>query len=138
VTPPRRAPLTTLALAAAGVAGAAVLAAAPAPPADAARAQYGAKADVQTLAATRVQRRAATLNALVGPNGQRAVVRFQIGPSRRYGRTVAAGAVGARVPFTRVAVRVAGLRRGKLYHFRAVVTNRAGTVRGRDRTFRAR
>lgn len=90
-----------------------------------------------TLDAADVRDAVATLVGTADPNGAATTARFQWGTTTRYGRTTSSvklpagdDAVGVRSP-------VAALAAGRLYHFRLVSTNAAGTTRGRDRTFRA-
>jgi hypothetical protein len=78
---------------------------------------------------------AVTLRALVSARGAATTVVFEYGTTRAYGRRATAHVGGAGRGL--VVVRVAGLKPGATYHFRAVATNAKGRATGADRTFRA-
>jgi hypothetical protein len=77
----------------------------------------------------------ATLRAYVNPRGHATTVRFEYGPTSRYGTATAEQAIGAGNAGVTVSVPVAGLTPNKRYHFRAVATNAAGVTNGARRTF---
>ncbi|HEY4277538.1 MAG TPA: fibronectin type III domain-containing protein [Conexibacter sp.] len=76
-----------------------------------------------------------TLTALVNPNGAATSYRFQFGTTTSYGAETFAASIGAGVQPVPVTVPLSGLQARTTYHFRAVVSNRAGTVVGPDATF---
>jgi hypothetical protein len=82
------------------------------------------------------RRRAATLRALVDPNGGQTSIAFQFGRTRRYGRTLHARALDGEAGSTIVSVRVPKLKRGRVYHFRVIATNGQGRAVTADRRFR--
>jgi len=88
-----------------------------------------------TGAATDVTPTSATVNGTVDPNGRSTVWYFEYGTSTSYGARTAdrnAGSGGSAVSAT---AGLAGLARGRLYHYRLVATSDAGTSRGADQTF---
>jgi len=91
---------------------------------------------VVTTAATNILTNTATLNGTVNPNGVSSTVSFDYGLTIAYGTNIA----GVPSPVTgsspvAVAVNIAGLTPGTLYHFRVNGTNVGGTTNGNDMTF---
>ena len=97
---------------------------------------HAAAPAVTTGGASRTTPTSSTLTGSVDPQGLATRYRFEIGPTTAYGastavvatgdadgRLAATGDVGSLVPDTR-------------YHYRLVASNRDGTRRGADRTFR--
>lgn len=90
-----------------------------------------------TTAAGEVRGAAATLQGTVDPNGAATTTRFQYGLTANYGRTTPIVRLPEGDSPVPVAATIGGLTAGRIYHFRVVSTNAAGTTRGRDRVFRA-
>jgi hypothetical protein len=88
-----------------------------------------------TGSATSVTVSSATLNGSVDPNGRATTWYFQYGTSTSYGSTTPAKSAGSGTTAGSVSAAVAGLRSGRIYHYRLVATSDAGTSRGADRTF---
>ena len=77
-----------------------------------------------------------TLNTKVRPGYGPTVVRFEYGESTSYGlRTYPTESVGNENSDVLASIEVSELQPATTYHFRAVVTNFAGTVLGPDMTF---
>jgi hypothetical protein len=76
-----------------------------------------------------------TLTSLINPNGAATSYRFQFGTTTSYGAETFAAAIPAGVQPVSVSVPLTGLQARTLYHFRAVASNRKGTVVGPDATF---
>ncbi|MDW5598028.1 fibronectin type III domain-containing protein [Conexibacter stalactiti] len=76
-----------------------------------------------------------TLTALVNPGGAAATYRFQFGTTNTYGAETFAASIPAGVQPVAVRIPLNGLQERTTYHFRAVVSNRRGTVVGPDVTF---
>ncbi len=88
-----------------------------------------------TGSATSVSTTSATLNGTIDPNGRATTWYFEYGTSTSYGTKTAEKSAGAGSSTIGVSASVSGLTRGRLYHFRLVATNDAGTSRGADQTF---
>lgn len=88
-----------------------------------------------TGSATDVATSAATLNGIVGPQGEATSAYFVLGTTTAYGLSTATAAAGSGANATAVAARVAGLAPGTTYHYRLVAANATGTSRGADHTF---
>jgi uncharacterized repeat protein (TIGR01451 family) len=90
-----------------------------------------------TGAVTLLGRRSATLSATIDPGPSGAVrYHFDLGRTKRYGRTSAVRSLTGRAQTRVVKTRVTRLAPGTLYHYRIVAQNSVGTSRGQDRTFR--
>jgi hypothetical protein len=76
-----------------------------------------------------------TLTALVNPGGAATTYRFQFGTTNTYGAETFAASIPAGVAPVAVRLPLNGLQERTTYHFRAVVSNRRGTVVGPDATF---
>ena len=76
----------------------------------------------------------ARLNALLNPHGLATSVHFQYGTTPSYGLTTAPQSRTGNA-FQAVGANVSGLTANRLYHFRVVASNAAGTTMGSDRTF---
>ncbi|MCW2855975.1 MAG: hypothetical protein JWR52_1590 [Marmoricola sp.] len=90
---------------------------------------------VETGAATAVQQTRATLTGTVNPAGSATTVNFQYGISAAYGSNTAPVPVGPGTGSIGFHAGLTGLIPGTTYHYRAVATNKNGTVRGFDNTF---
>ncbi len=79
----------------------------------------------------------ATLSARVNAGEAETEYRFEYGPTSAYGQEapVPAGAVVAEFAGGEVTAHAQGLLAGTTYHYRVVLSNSQGTVRGADRTF---
>jgi hypothetical protein len=92
-----------------------------------------------TGAANTITQTTARLNGAVKPNGENTTWHFEYGPTNTYGtNTPEQGPVVAGSGNTSVAVDLANLSPGTVYHYRIVATNASGAVGGRDRTFTTR
>jgi YVTN family beta-propeller protein len=98
----------------------------------------GRRPSLRIRPARRVSATRARLVGRVDPNGAMTRYRFQWGPTRRYGRRSAWQRIGGRAAARTVALVIRRLRPRATYHYRLIATNRFGTVRSRDRTFRTR
>lgn len=83
-----------------------------------------------------VHARRGTVTGTVNPRGAPARYRFQLGRTKRYGRSTRFRPAGSGDRTRRFAATFRRLRPGTLYHYRIVAVNSAGRVVGRDRTFR--
>lgn len=90
---------------------------------------------VATGTATKVTQSTATLRATVNPRDVETSYVFQYGPTKAYGATTPAVAIGKGTSKQAVTADIAGLAPATVYHFRVVATSGAGTSRGGDRTF---
>lgn len=92
---------------------------------------------VATLDATDVDKRTATLNGTINPNGLSTQYRFEYGVTTSYGNSVPVpdASAGSGTATQSVSQSLSGLQRHTTYHFRIVATNSAGTSAGADKTF---
>jgi hypothetical protein len=101
-----------------------------------AKAPVPKKPVVVTGDARNVNQTSATLTGTVNPNGQATSYFFQYGTTTGYGGqtpTISAGAGSANVG---AAAAIGSLAPNTTYHFRLVASYAAGSVAGRDRTFK--
>ena len=100
----------------------------------------GAIPSATTLAATKVDARAATLNGEVNPQDASTSYYFEYGTSTSYGSRApgSAALVGSDASNHSVSRRIAGLKPGTTYHFRIVAVNSSATTFGADRTFKTK
>jgi Ca2+-binding RTX toxin-like protein len=93
---------------------------------------------VSTGSASAVKATTATLNATVNPEGSAATYQFAYGTTTSYGTKVPAspGSAGAGTSAVAVSEALKGLAANTTYHFRIEATNEAGTVPGKDVTFK--
>jgi TonB-dependent SusC/RagA subfamily outer membrane receptor len=92
----------------------------------------------ETNPATKSSPLTAQLNGIVNSRGLSTVVNFEYGPTKDYGKTVAA----AQSPVTGltsslVSANVTGLKAGTNYHYRIIATNDEGTSYGGDLTLKS-
>ena len=94
------------------------------------------KPAVSTGAVADLAAQSATLLGKVNAKGARTAYYFQYGPTKRYGAQTPNGVAGASAGMINVTAGVGGLASFTTYHYRIVATNRNGTTRGADRTFK--
>ncbi|MBV9915471.1 MAG: fibronectin type III domain-containing protein [Solirubrobacterales bacterium] len=88
-----------------------------------------------TRAATKVTYTSATLHGTVNPNGSATSYYFQYGSSRAYGKQSSSRSAGGDTKTHPQSATIAGLLPGRIYHFRIVAHNQAGTSYGADQKF---
>jgi len=92
-----------------------------------------------TKAATGITSYTATLNGLVNAYNLSAVVSFSYGLTSAYGMNIPATPDSITgMTNTDVSANITGLIPDTIYHFRVIATNKDGTVKGHDTTFRTR
>ena len=98
----------------------------------------GAAPTVATEPASAITTEAATLNAVVDPNGSQVTAcTFEYGITPSYGLTAACKpSPGAGQSFVSVSAEVPDLMPEKTYHFRIVATNASGEITGSERSFK--
>src|SRR4029077_9042036 len=89
---------------------------------------------VATSPATLVASSSATLNGSVDPHGLTTNVSFQYGPTTSYGSTPPMQSRTGNT-YLNISANISSLMASRVYHFRIVATNSAGTTFGGDRTF---
>jgi len=90
---------------------------------------------VETLAASAVAEKGATLNGKVNPNGAETKMYFEYGTTASYGSKTSEVNVGSGMTTLEKAEAISGLSANTLYHYRIVATNSSGTSQGVDKTF---
>jgi hypothetical protein len=95
-------------------------------------------ASAVTLAAIRARATAVTLRGLVTANGKPTHYYFQYGPHKSYGHRTKTRSVSRGAVRKLVTVRITGLTRGQVYHFRLVAANQLGRGHGADRKVKTR
>lgn len=93
---------------------------------------------VATGAAADVTAMTATLTGTVDPNGRPTTVVAQIGPTTKYGSQTGAVSAGSGSSAVSVKLAVGALQPLTSYHYRLVATSDAGTVIGKDRSFKTK
>jgi hypothetical protein len=88
-----------------------------------------------TNPATGVTSSAATLNAVVNPNGSATTVRFEWGMTPGYGNTTSPQSIGNGTSAVNVTNTLTALSANQVYHYRVKATNAGGTNYGLDATF---
>lgn len=88
---------------------------------------------VVTEAASEIQRRSATLNGTLNPEGKASEYHYDYGPETSYGKTTAAQSAGSASTAEPAPSEVEGLIPNTLYHFRVVGSNAQGSIVGEDR-----
>jgi len=91
---------------------------------------------VSTGTAVKVTPSTATVRGAVNPRDVETSYAFQYGPTKAYGATTPAVAIGKGTTAKAVSADLAGLAPATIYHFRLVATSGAGTSRGGDRAFK--
>jgi len=94
------------------------------------------KPAVSTGAVADLAAQSATLLGKVNASGARTTYHFQYGPTKRYGAVTPTGVAAARAGTLNITAGLGGLAPFTTYHYRLVATNRNGTTRGTDRTFK--
>lgn len=94
------------------------------------------KPTVATGLAGSITPQSATLTGRVDPGGAKTGYRFEYGTSTKYGKKTERLDAGEGVSPVAAVAGVQTLQSDKTYHFRIVASNRKGTVRGKDRTFK--
>ena len=89
---------------------------------------------VTTNPATLIASFSARLNGSVNPHGLPTTFHFQYGTTTSYGLTTPPQSRSGNTP-QNVSARISGLMANRVYHFRIVASNAAGTRFGGDRTF---
>jgi hypothetical protein len=97
-----------------------------------------APATIVTLSPSSVTAQSAVLNATVNPQGAATTCYFQYGLTANYGSYSSSNSLVATSNPVDVAIPVAGLASGTLYHYCAVAINSSGTTVGQDLTFTPR
>lgn len=106
------------------------------PSIDALRAATGTVDPTASIgAATNVTASAATVNGIVDPAGRRTTYHFEYGPTTAYGSSTPEQTVAANAGPTPVDAVLAALVPGRTYHFKLVVSNRAGSSSSSDASF---
>ncbi|HVC25655.1 MAG TPA: hypothetical protein VND23_07855 [Acidimicrobiales bacterium] len=90
---------------------------------------------VTTRPATAVGDTAATVHAVVDPNGLATVWYVRYGTSTAYGATTSTTGAGSGLAALSVSVALGALRPGTTYHYQAVARNAIGTSYGADMAF---
>jgi hypothetical protein len=90
---------------------------------------------VETLAASSIGEKGATLNGKVNPNGAETKMYFEYGTTTGYGSKTAEVSVGSGSTTLEKAEAIGSLTANTLYHYRIVATNSSGTSQGVDKTF---
>jgi hypothetical protein len=93
------------------------------------------KPTATTLAASAITSAGAKLNGSAHNGALGGTYRFQYGLTTKYGSLTPSRPLAASTSVQRVAALIGKLKPGTRYHFRLVVTNAAGTARGRDLSF---
>ena len=89
---------------------------------------------VTTTTASPVGPTTATLNGTVTPNGRSTTWYFEYGTSTRYESRTSRRSAGSGSTAKAVSATISGLAPGRVYHYRLVAYNDAGTTRGSDST----
>ena len=90
---------------------------------------------VETLAASSIVEKGATLNGKVNPNGAETKAYFEYGTSTSYGSKTAEVGVGSGAVTLEHSQAISGLSANTLYHYRIVASNSSGSSQGLDKTF---
>jgi hypothetical protein len=98
----------------------------------------GGEPVVTTGSAKSVKSSAAMLTGTVNPNGLPTTYHFEFGKDTSYGNTTAETDAGSGIDDVEVSVGIAKLSDDRIYHFRLVAMNGAGTTYGNDMTFKTK
>ena len=90
----------------------------------------------QTLPATNITDKGATLRGSFNPDGKATTYRFQYGVDTTYGLETPVQSGGSGVTDFEATSTVTGLKSGRVWHYRIVASNAEGTTVGADHTFR--
>jgi phosphodiesterase/alkaline phosphatase D-like protein len=95
----------------------------------------GASPGVVTAPTSDITYNAATLNAVVDPNGTATSAYFEYGPTASYGSTTTAQALGGGTADVGLQSTLSGLPPNTTYHYCVVATSADGTTYGSDQVF---
>ena len=95
----------------------------------------GATATVSSQAASGVSSSAATISAVINPDGEPAGYHFEYGPTTAYGTSTPTATLPTGTSPVAVGATLSGLTPATSYHFRLVATNVTGTTDGPDASF---
>jgi hypothetical protein len=101
-------------------------------------AQASSRPAVTTGGVADLTSQSATLLGKVNASGARTTYHFQYGPTTRYGAVTPDGVSAGDAGTINVTAPLSGLAPFTTYHYRLVATNRNGTTRGADRTFKTK
>ena len=90
---------------------------------------------VETLAASSIGEKGATLNGKVNPGGAETKAYFEYGTTTSYGSKTAEVNVGSGTTTLEHSQGISGLSANTTYHYRIAATNSAGSAQGVDKTF---
>lgn len=90
---------------------------------------------VETLPASPVGEKTATLRGTVNPNGGETTAYFEYGTTTSYGSKTAEVNLGSGSTLLETSKEITGLSANTVYHFRIVAKNPSGTGQGTDLTF---
>ena len=90
---------------------------------------------VETLPASSVAEKGATLNGKVNSNGAETKAYFEYGTTTSYGSKTAEVNVGSGTTTLKRSEAVSGLSPNTVYHYRMVASNSSGSSQGADQTF---
>ncbi len=90
---------------------------------------------VETIGATKVSSRKATLNGEVSPEGTETHYHYEYGTSESYGKYTSELSAGFGKTMVHASATVSGLKPSTTYHYRLVASNAAGTSYGPDQVF---
>jgi hypothetical protein len=90
---------------------------------------------VETVAASSIAEKGATLNGKVNPNGAETKAYFEYGTTTSYGSKTAEVNVGSGTTALEHSQAISGLSANTTYHYRIVATNASGSSQGADKTF---
>jgi len=90
---------------------------------------------VETLAASSIAEKGATLNGKVNPNGAETKMYFEYGTTTSYGSKTSEVSVGSGTTTLEKSQSISGLSAITTYHYRIVASNSSGTGYGGDKTF---
>jgi phosphodiesterase/alkaline phosphatase D-like protein len=91
---------------------------------------------VRTGSASSITAATAVVSGVVNPLGRASVAWFDYGTTTSYGSSTALQDVGGGTQDKNVTAMLSGLKAGTTYHFRAAARSSAGTVYGKDASFR--
>ena len=94
------------------------------------------KPAVSTGAVADLTAQSATLLGKVNASGARTTYYFQYGTTKRYGAVTPSGIAAANAGTRNITAPLGGLASFTTYHYRLVATNRNGTTRGADHSFK--
>lgn len=90
---------------------------------------------VETLPASPIGEKGATLRGTVSPNGGETKTFFEYGTTASYGSKTAEVSIGSGTSALETSTAIAGLSANTLYHYRVVASNPSGSSQGIDNVF---